>query len=236
MRSSWANSCWLRGLAPADVEAPQQRRQAHAPVRGVAAEHQEDQRILVRGRRPRPHFERAQVARAERLVGPAQVRDQVAQANEPPAHAADHVLAAGDVEDAVEARREPAVGQDQPAVGCVVERARHHRPEVVPRVPDVLGLGVEGDAERVAVSGEARTKRWGELREPALVLEQHPRRAERAGGQHERPRLDGSRARRSPGPRSPRATCRPPARAARCARRCGGGTPPRRGTRHARRR
>ncbi len=54
-------------LAPADVEAAEQRGEAHLAVGGVAADHEEHERVGV----PGLALGQAQLARAQRLVAPA---------------------------------------------------------------------------------------------------------------------------------------------------------------------
>ena len=121
-------------LAPADLELAEQRREPHPPVGGVAPDQQVDERVLLALARAQ-----ADVARAQRAVAPAEVHERVEQPQQPAPPAADDVDAARDVEQRVEAGRQAAVGGHQPAVGDVVEPARHHRPVAVARAAHVLG-------------------------------------------------------------------------------------------------
>src|SRR5439155_17273075 len=139
---------------PADVEASQNRRQAHAAVTGVAADHQEDERVGV-GLSPA----QGEIARAQRLVTGPDMDERVAEAHEVAPPAADDVDAARDVEDSLEPGRKPAVGEDQVPLGGVVQYAGHDWPDVVVDLAHVWRLRVEGEAERIAVARETRAQR-----------------------------------------------------------------------------
>ena len=170
-----------RGLAPADVEASEQRREPHAPVGGVAADVEEDERVADR---LQPLAQR-HVAVGDLAVGDADLGREVLRAQHDAAQAGDRADAAHDLQQPAEVRRQPAVGDHELLRGGEVDAARHRRPDVRARPRDLGLLRIDRERQRVAIAGEARAERRRQPRQPLAVLQQQPARSERAGGEDE---------------------------------------------------